>query len=404
MNAEERRQKIADFLEEVDWDSYDYTAHAGADMAFPDFSPEQMAEAMIWPSKHYNTTSEWNCVHVADLNQIGDGQERRFLAMYGIPVSWPSRTEDEDGLNDLLDELDSAREDGGDTWAEAMDSHGLLGDEHYEWLRNRSLGIPEALGEYGRAKRAVAAIDAALEADDADDLLSEHGFRDAAHFTWFKRRVERAGAEAWAAMGQVLSETHKQLDERFEKNKEALEDELAPYKGLSMEDWAGANAALAQGQPLEGILAQLGMERPLWDDVNAEWNGRMSRDTTATIATVYGQAFTGAGAGRFGAAAKAVSSSMKAGHGNTVKGEDPISFEDWIKIQAHMSAASSQGIDPNAVLAKYQLTSGDWGAAGGYWALKMNSDPMTYLTDYQTLSAKYAQQFASGSAGSDIEF
>ena len=173
---------------------------------------------------------------------------------------------------------------------------------------------------------------------------------------------------------------------------------------MSLEDWAGANAQLAQAKPLAHILKVLNLEQPKWDAINAEWMARMSRDTTATIATVYGQAFTGAGQGKFAAAAKAVSTSMKSGSGKDVKGDEPISFEDWIKIQAHMNAALAQGIDPNALLKKYDLNAADWGAAGGYWALKMSSNPMEYMDKYQVLTTKYATAFTGAKAGSDIDF
>ena len=405
MDAETRQKQIKEFVATVDWDTYDYTKHPGADMSFPDFTDAQMESKGPWPSKHYNKTSEWLVCHVADLNQIQDGEERRMLAVYGVPVEWPRKDEDEDALNDLIDELDSARESGGDDWAEAMDSHGLLDDKHYVWMRARSLGFPESLQDYDAAKEAIARIDEALAGEDgADELFEEFGFRDEPHFAWFKKRVQKAKDKAWAAHNAVLQQTFAALDERFQKNKEALAGELAPYKGVSMETWAAANAALSQGTALEQILKKLGIERPQWDEVNAEWNARMSRDTTATIATVYGQAFTGAGAGQFADAGKAVSSSMQAGFGKDVKGGDPIPFEDWIKIQAHVNAASAQGVDVNTVLAKYKLNAADWGTVGGYWALKMNSNPQEYLEKYTRLSAKYAAEFASGSAGSDIEF
>ena len=216
--------------------------------------------------------------------------------------------------------------------------------------------------------------------------------------------MKKAKGRAWAALQGVLDENNRAMDERFQKNKEALAGELAPFKGVSMETWAAANARIAQGQPMDKVLADLRIERPLWDEVSAEWNARMARDTTLTIATVYGQAFTGAGQGQFGAAGQAVAASMEAGSGKTVEGEDPISFEDWIKIQCHMTAASALGVDANAVLAHYKMTAADWGTVGGYWSRKFNANAMEYFDRYNTLTAKYTQEFATAKAGSDIEF
>jgi hypothetical protein len=402
MNKEQRRAELMKFLEDVDWASYDYTKAPGANMKFPDFTDAQLESNAPWCPKHYNKVAEWNCVHVPDLNQIQDGEERRLYALYGVPVEWPSKDEDAEGVDALITELDAAKAAGEEPWNDAMDAHGILNDEHYAWLRGRCLGFPDALQDYEKAKAAIAAIDAAGK--NAGPLLKQHGFRDLGHFGYFKARVGKAKAKAWVQHNALLKQAYAALDERFEKNKEALSGELAPFKGVSLEDWAGANAQLAQAKPLAHILKVLKLEQPAWDEINAEWMARMSRDTTATVATVYGQAFTGAGQGKFAAASKAVSASMKAGHGNDVKSDEPISFEDWIKIQAHMNAALAQGIDPNALLKKYDLNAADWGAAGGYWAMKMSSDPMTYMDQYTTLSAKYATAFVGAKAGSDIDF
>ena len=405
MNKEQRRAQLLKFLEDVDWASYDYTQAPGANMKFPDFTDAQLETNPPWCPKHYNKVAEWNCVHVPDLNQIQDGDERRLYALYGVPVEWPSRSEDAEGVNALIAELDAAKAAGEEPWNDAMDAHGLLNDEHYAWLRGRSFGFPDALQDYEKAKAAIAQVDAAVVSKKGvPALLQKFGLKDLGHFEWFKKRISKAKEKAWVQHNAILKQTFKALDERFEKNKAALSNELSPFKGVSLEDWAGANAQLAQAKPLAHILKVLKLEQPGWDEINAEWMARMSRDTTATVATVYGQAFTGAGQGKFAAAAKNVSASMKAGHGSDVAGEDPISFEDWIKIQAHMNAALAQGVDPNALLAKYKLNAADWGSAGGYWAMKMNSDPMKYVEQYQSLSAKYSTAFVGAKAGSDIDF
>lgn len=404
LTKDERWEKTREIAQGMDWDTYDYEKSPAADFNFPNFTEAQMATKAPWLPKHYNEVGSMATCHVPDLNQIADGEERRMMALYGYPVEWPGKKSDPEALNELLDELDQARAEGGDAWAEAMDSHGLLNDEHYVWLRHSKLGWSDDLAGPGAAQEAIAEIDAAIAEGDPEGAFTLHGFRDQMHYEWFKKQFAKAKGKAWAQFDEQLSKTFGELDERFEKNKAALANELAPYKGVSMESWATANAKLAQGQPLEPILKALKIERPLWDDVNAEWNGRMSRDTTATIATAYGQAFTGAGQGQFGETAQNVSASMQAGFGKAVQGKDPISFEQWLKIQAHMNAATAQGLDPNAVLAQYKMTAADWGTVGGYWAQKMSSNPAEYLDKYQVLSAKYAQQFAAGGAGSDVEF
>lgn len=197
MTKDERRAQLMKFLEDVDWDSYDYTKAPGANMKFPDFTDAQLETNPPWCPKHYNKVAEWNCVHVPDLNQIQEGAERRLYALYGVPVSWPSRSEDPKAVEALIKQLDAAKAAGEEPWNDAMDAHGLLNDEHYAWLRGRSLGFPDALQDYEKAKTAIAAIDAAGKNPAA--LLKQHGFRDLAHFAWFKARVLKAKAKAWAS-------------------------------------------------------------------------------------------------------------------------------------------------------------------------------------------------------------
>lgn len=401
MTPEERNAAAREIIAEIDWDEYDYTTAEGADMSFPDFDEDDMADLPVWVPKRFNKTGSWSMVHVPELNQIANGAERRLFALYGVPVEWPS---DESEREDLFAELDSARESGGDSWAEAMDEHGLVNDEHYLWLRGRALGIPEEMKSYASAKKAIAAIDAAIAADtDIDETLGEYGLRDSLHYDYVKAAWSRASKKAWGKAQDVLAETFGLLDERFAANKAALSDELGPVQGVSLEAWAGANVRISQGRPVEDVIAEMGIERPQWDAVSAEWNARMSRDTTATIATVYGQAFMAGGQGKFAAAAAAVGGSMKAGFGKDVEAAEPLPFEQWVKIQSHVSAATAQGVDPGAVLAKYDLNAADFGTVGGYWALKMNAEPMKYIERYSALSEKYAAEFATAGAGSDID-
>lgn len=401
----DRKELVSKFIDEVNWDTYDYTTSPGANMDFPDLEEDEDRE--IWVSKHYNKTGEMNCVHVCDLNQILNGHTRKMLALYGIPVAWPSKDDDEDALEDIIDTLDDAREDGGDDYAEALDQHGLINDEHYLWLRGRKLGRPEAFNDYDTAKAAISKIEAAKadEDEDLDDVLEEFEIKDEMHYDYLKSELENTEASAYAAYNEVMAQTHDFLQNRMDENKEALSDELSPYNGVSVEQWASVNAQVSQGQDLAALIAGMGLEMPAWDEINAEWNARMSRDTTATIATVYGEAFSGGGqGGQFGATAEAVSASMGSGFGADVAGDDPITFEQWVKITEHINAGAAQGIDSNSILTQYDINPTDWGTIGGHWSLKMNSDPMTYIGDYQKFQAQYSQEFAAGASHSDIEF
>jgi hypothetical protein len=194
MTKEQRRELLLQLLADIDWESYDYTTAPGANMRFPDFTEAQLEQNQPWIPKHYNETSGWNCVHVPDLNQIADGSERRLFALYGVPVSWPSKEESPDEFFALLDELDGARAEGGEVWDAAKDSHGLINDEHYDWVRGRKLWIPEQLGtDYPKAKAAIAEIDAAIARRQGYQTLTQYGFRDEHHYKYIRATLIKHG-------------------------------------------------------------------------------------------------------------------------------------------------------------------------------------------------------------------
>jgi hypothetical protein len=145
----------------------------------------------------------------------------------------------------------------------------------------------------------------------------------------------------------------------------------------------------------------LKVEKPVWDAVSAEWTGRMSRDTTFAIATVYGNAFTNSNIGRFAAGGGAAPAAAPAAAGAVQK--VMADFELYIKIMSHQSAAAGQGVDANSVLKKYGITAADWGSIGMHWSSKINSD-FTLAMRMGDLMAKYTAEFSTPGAGDDINF
>lgn len=194
------------------------------------------------------------------------------------------------------------------------------------------------------------------------------------------------------------------IDQKMEEQKQAQAQragamresgELAPFMGVSLESWAQAQAAITSGTSLEQILPSLGIDAGTWQQVSAEWNARMSRDTTATIATVYGQAFTGAGAGQFGAAGQATAGAMNPG-GSVGGSEPPVPFEKWIEITVAQQAGTEKGEDPSAVLARFGITPADWGTIGGWWGQHFNANAMQMMDDYNRWTAHFERQYGVG--------
>jgi hypothetical protein len=229
-------------------------------------------------------------------------------------------------------------------------------------------------------------------------LIKEFGFRTGGHFEAFKNW----SAYSWA---QHLGEDPGNLMIRMStKSREIIMNEkmaamrtpggggggaLDPVEGVSLETWAAVQAAIASGGNAQALCAQAGIDDARWQRVSAEWNNRMSTDTTATVATAYGNAFASAGTGQFGGAAAAA---VQSGPGGD-PGAEPVSFERFIQVQEAMGAATQRGEDPNATLAQFGMTAADFGNLGAYWNKKMQSDAMTYHQQYSEFSAKYRAMY-----------
>lgn len=348
MTPEERRAKARQMAQSMDWHSYDYTKAEGADMTFPDFKPGDPPRP-VWLSKHYNSTSQMNVCHVADLNDIEQGILRRLMAVYGIPVAWDA-DHGEAELLERLENLDRAKATSPEIFAQWLDHYGLLNEEHMEWMRERVTGKAGALTNM-------------IAQSMLDQKMEE------------QKQAHAQRAEAMRGEG----------------------GDLEPFMGVALESWAQAQAAITSGTPLAQILAGLGIDETTWQQVSAEWNARMARDTTTTIATVYGQAFTGAGAGQFGAAGQAAAAAMDPG-GSVDGAQEPVPFERWIEITVAQEAGSQQGKDPTAVLAEFGITPADWGTIGAFWGQKFNSNAMAMMEDYNKWTAHFQQKYGVGHA------
>ncbi|MBX3202308.1 MAG: hypothetical protein KF894_29535 [Labilithrix sp.] len=186
-----------------------------------------------------------------------------------------------------------------------------------------------------------------------------------------------------------------------------LSGELAPYEGVSLEVWAQGQAALAAGTDVNVILSKLGIDRAKWDAVSNEWMARMSRDTTATIATEYGKAFSTSGQGMFASAAAAGVQGMANPGAASTQGP-PITLEQWVEILEAQGAASQQGRDPNQVLQSYGMNALAWSNASSWWSTHFSQNAMKNNGElhrrFSELQAHFQQRFATPSADGDLNF
>lgn len=253
--------------------------------------------------------------------------------------------------------------------------------------------------------KSYAIEEAGNESDDAlEAKLQEFGLRDKAHFDEVRDAFSQAyGEDPDFAQAAIDSRTRSMKMKMQGRMQGELKGELGPFEGVTLEQWAWVMAKVASGGDVPSLLKTAGWDQPKWDRVSAEWNARMARDTTATIASAYGQAFVASGPGPFAAHGQAAASAMLDPNQRGVTGQDPVPFEKWIEITEAQSAASAQGIDAATVLKSYGMTPAQWGTIGGWWSQKFNANAMKMINEYTALSEKYKAKFARGFSADSIE-
>lgn len=251
----------------------------------------------------------------------------------------------------------------------------------------------------------------------AEQKLQELGYRDAGH--WFKVRATVVAHFARSSGPNVgdgvfdtqeyinagLKASHRKLAMEQQATVAANPELLAPIEGVSVEQYAQIAARQAQGLDQAGLmalLAQQGLDLATWEKASGGWNDRMSKDTTATIATIYGKAFMGSGQGQFGATAQSVSSYS----GTAAAGAEPMPFERVCEIQGAMQAWSATGQDVNGMLAStFQMNAAEFSAAHTWWLTQLMAD-MGRFNDYNAKIESYQKKYEGGvaKAGADVDF
>lgn len=229
-------------------------------------------------------------------------------------------------------------------------------------------------------------------------LIRVFGFRDGGHWEAFRGW----GVASWAAsVRQNPTDLEFRMSgiarERIMREKAgALTGRgaggggLDPVEGVTLEQWAHVQAALAGGGNIDQLIAQARMDRPKWDRVGAVWMQRMTTDTSGAIATAYGNAFAGASQGQYGAQA---AQAAGAGVGGNLDA-DPIAFERFVEIQEAMGAASRHGYDAHSVLAHFGLSALEWSNAGLFWSKRIQQEAGTYHQMYSHYSDLYRAKYA----------
>ncbi|MCK0161178.1 DUF6620 family protein [Allomuricauda sp. F6463D] len=340
---------------EMDWESYDPTKWPCADMSFPDLDPNEKHD--VWPFKP-DIDMSMHAVSWVDLNQFRNGLERYG---YLLKLKLPEKLECE-LQSDIKKTLEKMKE---------------------------------------------------LQTSNADvfyQKLQEYEFIDAKHFDYwhylYNKKTQLSQQEIYKT-NKTLKDLSTNMEHQKNANVEAAKTGglLDPIEGVDIETWAAVNAKIANGADLEQVLKVVGVEKPIWDKVSADWTARMSQDTTYAISQVYADAFVNPNIGKFASIETTKGSESAQGVDSGAMQKVKDDFELYIKIQSHQNVAFSQGIAANTILEEYGLSPADWGAIGAHWAVKMTTD-ISLVMKMAELTQKYDAEFAANTkkAGEDIDF
>lgn len=228
-------------------------------------------------------------------------------------------------------------------------------------------------------------------------LITQFGFRSGGHYEKYKAWAVRD----WARQtGENVTDCEFRMGaiarERIGQVKAAAMSgaggALAPVEGVSCAQWAQLQAQLAGGADATALIAAAGIDGARWARVSAEWNRRMSTDTTGTVAGAYASAFASGAVGPYGAAAAQASS---AGYAGDV-GAEPVPFETFVEVTEALRAGATRGADASQVLASFQLRPVDWSNIGAYWNRKIAQQATKYHRLYDELGVKFAAKYGNG--------
>jgi hypothetical protein len=239
----------------------------------------------------------------------------------------------------------------------------------------------------------IVALEYNQKGDDVS-VLKKEGFDNEDHLMGFKTYFETSYAKKKGiSIYDVMGISTRATQDMMMKNAEGMKGSggiMEPVQGISCEEWAKANAAIASGKPADEAYKLIGVDAAKWDAVNNEWTTRMSNDTSFTIMQVYSKAFTASSTGNLG--------------GLDQINDTNFPFEKWLEVQVAQDKLHAQGKDPQQILGSFGMTVTDWSNASAYWTQKMATDYEKYIKEDNRLRPIYEEKYKAGSVHDDIEF
>lgn len=244
------------------------------------------------------------------------------------------------------------------------------------------------------------------------EIMSRFGIRDRSHWQTVKESVYSQLARKHGSFDEVSQREMNWRSGQMQRHqqgvtaKAAASGELNPVEGITLEAWAAMNAAIVGGANPEDLLKSQGIDKGRWERVSAEWNARMSRDTTFAITTVYGNAFQAASKGKYGDYAREANAARGANRDLTM--EPPMTVEQYWEILYEQDYGSKQGRDPVAVLKGVGLTIVDWTDLSTFMGYFINRTVMRNHKAFEEITkrveAKFAAKYPGVKTDVDIAF
>jgi len=244
------------------------------------------------------------------------------------------------------------------------------------------------------------------------EICAQRGIRDRMHWQTVRDSVYSVLARKHGSFEEVSQRELNWRQGQMQNHMQgqvaaaAASGALAPVEGISLEKWASINAAIVGGANHEDLLRGQGIDQARWDKVNAEWNARMSRDTTFAVAKVYGEAFQNASKGKYAEYVREAAAARAANRDLAMA--PPITYEQYYDLLLQQAYAAKQGKDPIESLKASGLTVIDWTDLGTFMGYYFNRDAgrnwKTYEEIHTRLDAKYAAMNPGVKPDLDIKF
>ena len=177
---------------------------------------------------------------------------------------------------------------------------------------------------------------------------------------------------------------------------------LQPIHGISLQDYAAAASKMTNGMSAEEVCKRLGVDMPVWDEVNQLWVKRMQQDQTMAVMSLYGQYFGSAN----------THPKFSDSKNSSNKGEDYLTEIQndeafYYELNGARQAAYEAGLDgAQWIQDNYGISLGDFQSVAMKWMSNMSN--IQKMLQYQEQKQReYAEKFSKemgGGVADDIEF